>query len=259
MKKLLIILLVGGLYFQSFGQQDPMYTQFFSNKIVVNPAYAGSRDAVSLVGLYRNQWTGFQGAPKTTTISVHSPIRKMNSGIGLSLIYDQIGIQRSYEIKAAYSYQVNVGIGTLSFGVDGQIRKQDMLWNQSNPLETGDNEIPYGLNTLPLPNFGFGMYLYKENYYVGLSVPKILENETNYLPQGNSFQKRHFFGMAGIVVPISKAFHLKPAVLVKYEVAAPIEFDCNLMAIIMDQFWIGGTYRTNDSFDFISIALNNGS
>lgn len=252
MKKLIIILIVGSLYSQSFGQQDAMYSQFFSNKILVNPAYAGTRDAVSLVGLYRNQWTEFKGAPKTSTLSIHSPIKGMNSGIGLSLMYDQIGIQRTYEIKAAYSYRFNLEIGTLSFGVDGQVRKQDMLWSKSNPLESGDNGIPYGQNVLALPNFGFGVYLYKDNYYVGLSVPKIIENQTNYTTTGGSFQRRHYFAMAGMLIPISPTFELKPAVLIKYEIASPLGVDCNLMAIIHKHFWIGGTYRINDSFDFIA-------
>ncbi len=254
MKKLLFISIIGLFASSAYGQQDPMYTQFFSNKIVVNPAYAGTRDAISLIGLYRNQWTGFDGAPKTTTLSVHAPIRQINSGVGLSLIYDQIGIQRNYELKAAYAYHLNIGIGTLSFALDGQIKKQDMLWNQSNPLETGDNEIPFGQNTLNLPNFGFGLYLFKENYYVGLSVPKLLENETNYqaIGAGQSFQRRHFFGMAGIVIPVSKVVEFKPAVLAKYEFASPFELDFNLMAIFNKQFWIGGTYRTNDSFDVIA-------
>lgn len=235
-------------------QQDPMYTQFFSNKIVVNPAYAGTRDALSLVGLYRNQWTGFKGAPKTTTLSAHAPIDKWNSGIGLSLIYDQIGIQRNYSLKAAYAYHLNVGrAGTLSFGLDAHLKKQDMLWNKSNALEDGDAEIPFGQNTLTLPNFGFGLYLFKDNYYVGVSAPQLLENETNYniIAGGNSLQRRHFFGMAGVVIPLSNQFEIKPAVLVKYEMNSPIEADINVMGIFNKAFWFGATYRTNDSFDAI--------
>jgi type IX secretion system PorP/SprF family membrane protein len=251
MKKILIIISIGFLSSTSSAQQDPMYTQFFSNKIVVNPAYAGTRNAVSLVGLYRNQWTGFDGAPKTTTLSLHAPIRSWNSGIGLSLIYDQIGIQRSYDVKLAYAYHLKTSIGTLSFGLDGQIKKQDMLWNKSNPLETGDNEIPYGQNVLTLPNFGFGIYLFKENYYVGLSAPKLLENETNYNVVGESFQRRHFFAMAGVLIPVSDVFQIKPAVLTKYEMNSPLELDLNVMGIFNKQFWVGGTYRTNDSFDVI--------
>ena len=252
MKKLLIISMLFLLVNTSYGQQDPMYTQFFSNKLVVNPAYAGTRDAVSLVGLYRHQWAGMEGAPRTTTMSLHAPIRKINSGFGISLVHDQIGIQRSYEAKLAYSYNINVGIGRLSFGLDAQIRKQDMLWYDSNPLDSGDDYIPYGENTLALPNFGFGVYLYRENYYLGLSAPKLLENRTDYNPDGgNSYQRRHFFGMAGVLIPISKTIALKPAALVKYEINSPLELDFNMMAIFHEQFWVGATYRTNDSFDVL--------
>jgi len=252
MKNILIILGIGLLASSAFAQQDPMYTQFFSNKIVVNPAYAGTRDAISLVDLFRNQWQGFGGAPKTTTLSVHTPIRSINSGVGLSLIYDQIGIQRSFNFKFAYAYHLKTSLGTLSMGLDGQVKKQDMLWNQSNPLESGDLEIPYGQNSLTLPNFGFGLYLFEDNYYVGLSAPKLLENATNYNDAGQSFQRRHFFAMAGVIVPVNKNFQLKPAILAKYEFNSPLELDLNVMAIFNQKFWFGGTYRTNDSFDLIT-------
>lgn len=261
MKKLLLLALcLIGL--NATAQQDPMYTQFFSNKIVVNPAYAGTREAISLVGLYRNQWTGFEGAPKTTTLSIHSPIKTTNSGLGLSLVYDQLGIQRNYSVKAAYAYRLRLPFGNLSMGVDAEFKKQDMLWNESNPLQSGDPEIPYGQNSLFLPNFGAGLYLYNDNYYVGLSVPKLLENELNYEninPNGTAIQRRHYFAMAGVLIPVSQMVSIKPAVLVKYEHKSPLEVDFNAMAIFNERFWIGATYRTNDSFDaLVQYHMENG-
>ncbi|MCJ8289738.1 MAG: type IX secretion system membrane protein PorP/SprF [Crocinitomicaceae bacterium] len=246
----------------SWGQQDPMYTQFFSNKLVVNPAYAGTRDAFSALVLYRHQWAGFEGAPKTTTASIHSPIKKTNMGLGLSLVHDQLGIQRNYSAKLAYSYRLKTKIGTISLGVDGQIKKVDMLWMDSNPLEQNDTYIPYGNNSLWLPNFGGGIYLYKKNYYVGLSVPKLIENKMDFFESTatvENLQNRHFFAMAGVYFPISPSFGLKPAVLAKYEANSPLELDLNVMAIFNDRFWLGVTYRTSDSFDAIAqIHFDNG-
>mgnify|MGYP000038245619 CR=1 FL=1 len=243
-------------------QQDPMYTQFFSNKIVVNPAYAGTRESFSAVGLHRHQWAGIEGAPRTTTVSLHGPIEKWNTGLGLSLVHDQLGIQRNYSIKLAYAYRIKTKIGTISLGIDGQYKKQDMLWMDSNPLTSDDSYIPYGNNTAWIPNFGAGIYIYKKNYYVGLSVPKLIQNEVDYSNASsvitNNYQ-RHYFGMAGVHLPLSSEFALKPAVLAKYEVNSPLEMDFNLMAIFSEKFWIGMTYRTNDSFDAImQIHLENG-
>lgn len=250
--KSLIITFIISFATLSIAQQDPMFTQFFSNKIVVNPAYAGTRDAISVNGLYRNQWTGFDGAPKTTTLSIHSPITKYNMGLGLSLIHDQIGIQRNYSLKLAYAYRIQTTIGKLSLGVDAEVKKQDMLWQQSNPLEVNDFNIPYGQNSLTLPNFGFGAYLYKKNYYIGISAPKLLENATDYqIAGGNSFQRRHYFAMAGVLFPFSKTFALKPAVLAKYQPNSPFEMDFNVMAIFHEVLRIGATVRTNDSFDML--------
>lgn len=259
------IIIIGMIFITSisWGQQDPMYTQFFSNKLVVNPAYAGTRDAFSALALYRHQWAGFEGAPRTSTISVHSPVKNRNMGLGLSLVYDQLGIQRNYSLKLAYSYQIKTKLGTVSMGVDGQFKKVDMLWMNSNPLEQDDAYIPYGANSLWLPNFGAGVYLHKKNYYVGLSVPKLVENQLNFNQTTGAIEnldRRHYFLMAGVYVPVSSTFGLKPAVLAKYEVNSPLEVDVNVMAIFNERFWIGATYRTNDSFDaLVQFHFDNGA
>jgi type IX secretion system PorP/SprF family membrane protein len=231
-----------------------MYTQFFSNKLVVNPAYAGTREAVSALALYRHQWAGFEGAPRTTSVTLHSPIKNRNMGIGGALVYDQLGIQRNYTAKLSYAYHLKTRIGTVSMGIDGQFKKVDMLWMDSNPLEQDDNYIPYGANSMIMPNFGAGVYLFNKNYYVGISVPKLMENELNFNQttlQVENLDRRHFFAMAGLYIPTSKNFGIKPAILAKYEVESPLELDLNVMAIYKDRFWFGFTYRTNDSFDAI--------
>ena len=262
MKNLILTLVLWSMCGQLSAQQDPMYTQFFSNKIVVNPAYAGTREAFSATALQRIQWTGIEGAPRTTSISLHAPIEKWNTGLGLSVVYDQLGISRNTAIKLAYAYRIRTSLGTISLGVDGQMRKNDILWMESNPLEQDDSYIPYGSNTVWSPNFGAGIYLYKKNYYVGISAPQIIQNSLDYSAGSSSItntQKRHYFGMAGVHIPLSKSFALKPAILAKYEVNSPFEMDFNVMGIFHDVFWLGLTYRTNDSFDAIAqFHLENG-
>lgn len=246
----------------AFGQQDPMYTQFFSNKMVVNPAYVGTREAVSALALYRHQWAGFDGAPRTSTVSIHSPIKNRNMGIGGAIIYDQLGIQRNYTAQLAYSYHLKTRIGTVAMGVDGKFKKVDMLWMDSNPLEQNDNFIPYGANSMILPNFGAGVYLFNRNYYFGISVPKLLENELNFNEttlQVENLDRRHFFAMAGVYLPTSKNFGIKPAILAKYEVDSPLELDLNVMGIYKERFWFGFTLRTGDSFDaIVQYHMDNG-
>lgn len=237
-----------------YAQQDAMYTQFFTNKIVVNPAYAGAREAFSAVALQRYQWAGIEGAPRSTTVSLHGPFEKYNTGLGLSLIYDQLGIQRNYALKLAYSYHIKTGIGKLAFGLDGQYKKEEMLWLESNPTDVSDTYIPYGNNSAWSPNIGAGVYLSNKNYYVGLSAPKLIQSKAIFSNSGapiiNKYQ-RHYFGMAGVLLRMTSSFGLKPAILAKYEVNSPLELDINVMGIFNERFWVGMTYRTNDSFDAI--------
>ncbi len=252
--------IIASLFFGIIGtqevvaQQDAQFTMYMFNPLSYNAAYAGTREAFSATALHRHQWAGIEGAPRTTTVSLHSPIEKWNTGLGLSLIHDQLGIQRNYSLKLAYAYRIKTKLGIISLGIDGQYKKQDMLWMDSSPLTSDDSYIPYGNNTTWLPNVGAGIYIYKKNYYVGVSVPKLIQNKADYSNLNsvitNNYQ-RHYFGMAGVHLPLSSQFALKPAILAKYEVDSPLEMDFNMMAIFNDVFWVGMTYRTNDSFDAI--------
>ncbi|MEM0999902.1 MAG: type IX secretion system membrane protein PorP/SprF [Bacteroidota bacterium] len=237
------------------GQQIAQYTQFFSNKLVLNPAYAGSRDALSIVGLVRSQWTGFTGAPNTQTLTVHTPFARSTSGIGLTLLHDRIGITDNLQLTGSYAFRIDLGKNThLALGISGEIQRRQMDWAASNPLDVDDAAIPWTQRNLVLPNFGAGIYLHSRRFYLGASAPRMLETELNYYPSGSNLQslallRRHFFGMAGLNIPLAVGVELRPQVLVKYVANAPVEFDLNLGLLLKERFWFGGTLRTQDSFD----------
>jgi type IX secretion system PorP/SprF family membrane protein len=123
------------------------------------PAYAGSRDAISVLGLYRNQWVGFEGAPKTQSVSIHAPVFTENIGLGLSLIHDEIGISDNMTVNMAYAFRMQFEKGRLALGLNGQIKRQFMDWKSTSPIEQIDGKIPYANTVIWLPNFGLGPIL----------------------------------------------------------------------------------------------------
>lgn len=246
----------------AMGQQDPMYTQFFSNQMVLNPAYAGSRDAISITALYRNQWTGFPGAPVTQTTSIHAPISKGGSGAGLTFQHDKVGITDNSFLSGAYAYRIDLGKARLAFGLNGELRLQQINWAKANPLESADPGIAYTNRSLFLPNLGAGVYLDGEHWFVGASIPRMLETELKYASPAQSPAhlaqlRRHLYVSGGLAIKLAEHVMLRPQVLVKQVAHAPVEVDLNLGVMLKDKLWTGITYRTDDSIDlFVQYSIN---
>lgn len=256
---LLIMLWISGTV---NAQQDPMYTKFMFNKLVLNSAYAGSSDNLRVGAHYRTQWVGFEGAPKTMTFHAHTPMLDGMGGLGVSVVNDKIGISSSTNVALHLAYRINFGFARLAFGVNGEMMTHRMDWGSSNPLQQGDPNIPYASDNLFLPNFGAGVFFDSDILFAGISVPRFLENKLDYTNsvvsiETSATQRRHFFGMAGIIITLGPEVELVPQVLVKYEKTAPIEYDFNVMAVLDRKIWAGATYRTGDSFDVIvQLALS---
>lgn len=262
MKKLTIILIVLLGYFfdtnEAQAQQDPMYTQYMFNQLVLNPAYAGSKDRFSAMLLYRTQWVGFEGAPKTTTFSAHAPFLHQSMAIGGTFVNDEIGIAHNLYFTGYYAYRLKLTeLLRLSFGLSAELKRQQMSWTQSSPLFPLDPNLPAGDQSKSLPNFGFGMYMDHDNYYIGLTAPRIVENKLDFTNgigsiESSAKQRRHLYLMGGFIMDVSKDVKFKPAALIKYTDNAPFEFDLNLSALFAERIWLGMTFRTGDSFDVIA-------
>lgn len=240
-------------------QQDPMFNQYMFNTLAINPAYAGSREVLSMVGLYRNQWqlTGINGAPVTMTFSAHSPFAKDKVGLGINIMTDHIArVINTTTINGSYAYKLKFKKGStlalgLQFGVTHFNANLPDLVTNYNP-NVFDPAFSSVVNRW-LPNFGFGMYYYTNKYYLGVSLPRIMTNRltaqsaTNLLasdPIKRAQEYRHFFAMAGYVFDIGQSFKLRPSVLMKYVSNAPIEFDFNANLWMFERFAVGASYRT---------------
>ena len=233
-------------------QQDPQYTQYMFNGLALNPAYAGSHDALSLTALYRNQWVDIPGAPTTMTFSAHTPFISQRVGIGLQVVNDKIGINNQTNIMGSYSYWIPVSEngGRLAFGLQGGVttfQADNSVLNLENPDE--DN---FAGNFSELkPNVGGGLYYYTDRMFVGVSVPQLME--TTFGAKGSDIKKkRHFFTYVGYVVDLNANWKFKPTVLLKSVPGAPLEMDFSANFLFIEKVWIGLGYRSFDSFNFLT-------
>ena len=234
-----------------------MFTHYSFNTLAINPAYAGTRDALTVTGLHRMQWVSFEGAPVTQTITAHAPIINQNIGIGLSVLNDKIGPTNNFSFYVDFSYKIKVNETTrLSFGLKSGLnyKKADL-----NALQLTDPDDPLFLadqKSKLLPNFGFGLYLYNDKYYVGLSIPKLLENNfTENTVSGSvnlASDKKHYFLIGGALFNLNNDIKLKPTTFLKVTNGAPMEMDFTANFIFRDKFWTGLMYRTGDALGVLA-------
>ena len=252
-KSLLVtVLIVLSVCTEVYAQQDAEYTQYMYNTMSVNPAYAGSRGQLSIAGLYRSQWVGLEGAPKTQTLNLHSPIRNSRLGYGISIINDNIGdgVVQETQLDAVLSYTVDVSLeGKLSFGLK---LGGNMLSLDFNGLNNFDSENIQGENidNKFSPNFGVGVYYHTNKFYAGLSAPNMVETEyfDNSQRDSNSVQflskeRMNFYLITGYVFDLNNNFKFKPAVLTKVVGGAPLQIDLSASFLFNDMFSFGAAYR----------------
>ncbi len=252
-KAILPFLLLAALGMESKAQQDPMYTQYMFNTLALNPAYAGTRDMLSLMALSRHQWVGFDGAPSTQTVTAHTPVAS-KIGLGLSLIHDKVTPTTQTGFYFDYAYRIKVsGKAHLSFGLKGGFNHYQFDLSSLHPPQPGgDPALEVPVASKYLPNFGFGLYLYSDKYYFGASAPKLLENK---LASGEvevsgeaGKETRHYFFMGGMVFNLSSDVKFKPSFLSKITQASPLSLDLNANFLLREKLWLGVLYRLNDSF-----------
>ncbi len=244
------------LAFKLCAQQDPQYTQYMYNMNVINPAYSGSKESLAVGLLYRTQWQGLDGAPKTGTFFGHGPVGK-NVGLGLSLITDEIGPVKETNVYADFSYTLALGgEHKLALGLKAGATFHDIGLVGLDLINANDPFFSENINTTT-PNVGAGLFYYTNNYYLAVSVPNILDS-VHLDANGNNIgsETAHYFVTGGYVFQVSRNTKLKPSFLVKSAFDAPTSIDANLNALFFEKFEIGASYRLEDSFSgLINIAV----
>jgi type IX secretion system PorP/SprF family membrane protein len=236
-------------------QQDPHYTQYMYNMNVMNPAYAGSKESISGGLLYRTQWVGIEGAPKTLSFAIHSPVGK-NVGLGLSVVSDKVGPVDETNVFGDFSYTLNLGGEhrlALGLKAGASSHKIGLLDEVSPFVLKPDDAFSKNASTVNL-NLGTGVFYYTDKYYAAFSIPNMLSGTYLDLTKtdGSTYKfgttKQHYFLTGGYVFNIADNTKFKPSFMAKSAFGAPMSFDLSANFLFHDKFEVGGTYRKDDSF-----------
>ncbi|HXH19131.1 MAG TPA: type IX secretion system membrane protein PorP/SprF [Chitinophagales bacterium] len=255
---LLVLTLLHFISLTSFAQQDPMYSMYMFNGLAVNPAYAGSRERPTVLALYRHQWAGLEGAPKTAVLVGHSTLLNDKLGLGGSVTSDNISIFNTIRVRADYAYRIKFKKhGKLAIGINVEFTNYRARWSELSLNDINDNAFLSAKESFVSPNFGAGVYYYTNRFYAGASVPHLLNAS---LSEGFKYegtdsiarQWKHYFYTMGAVFSLGKHVKMKPSVLFKYVKNAPFEADFNLNFLIREAFWFGAGYRTGDAVIFMT-------
>lgn len=248
-KFLLLLIFAGGI---SYAQQDAQYTQYMYNTANINPGYAGSRGCLSILAMHRSQWVGLDGAPKTNTLTINTPLNQTHSlGMGLSVINDKLGPSDENNIALDLNYAIRTSENfKLAVGIKGSVNMLNVDFTKlTYKSGTGANvpDDPLAMTNLEnkiFPNVGAGLYWYSNKTYIGLSVPFMMQYKYyDHTRMSVASEKMHAYFIAGHVFKLSDSFDFKPTALVKAVSGAPLQVD------ISGNFWykqklsLGVAYR----------------
>ena len=244
-KLLMGTLLLGSM--QMHAQQTPQYTHYMYNTVNINPAYAGSRGALSAFGLHRSQWVGLEGAPTTNSFSINTPFQNSKLGLGVGFVNDKLGVieENTVSVDVSYTIDLNKRDSKLSFGVKGSLNMLNVEYSRLNKLHPSDPMIINDIQNEVSPNVGAGVYWHNQRSYLGLSVPNFLENTRydNGTVYSSMNQKMHFYLIGGHVFDLNPTLKFKPAFILKAVEGAPFQADLTANFLIHDKLTLGAAYR----------------
>ncbi|MDP5077219.1 MAG: type IX secretion system membrane protein PorP/SprF [Nonlabens sp.] len=250
MNKITSCLIVFAFAKALMAQQDPQYTQYMYNPITINPAYAGNRGVVSIMGLHRSQWVGLDGAPRTQTLSIHSPIADSRIGLGLSVVNDEIGPANETYAATDFSYTIPVAQDAqLSFGIKGGVHVLSVDFTRLATFNPGDPRLLENIENRLSPTVGIGAYYHTQRLYLGLSTPNLLQ--TNHFDSSNdngattfiAQERTHIFASAGYIFDLNDNIQFKPATLIKMVSGAPVQLDVTGNFLFNEKLNVGAAYR----------------
>jgi len=233
-------------------QQEPMYSQYMFNGLILNPAYTGSREQISMSLIGRRQWTGIEGAPSTESFGIHTPFRGGHGGIGLTLVHDKIGWTEDIDMNFTYAYRIPIKDKYhLALGLLGGVKYHQVAFSQISTHDPNDPVFTGQDLQVWKPNFGTGIYFHSDRFYIGGSAPNLLANrQAKQLPDGSDegVPTNHYYLSSGIVLDVVEGVKIKPSLLIKGVRGSPVGLDLNLSWLFVDRFWVGTSYRLKDAW-----------
>ncbi len=205
-------------------QQDPLYSQYLVNPLVINPAYAGLNNNLNAMVGYRTQWTGFEGHPETLTASIHSSVLANKAGAGFMIIQDKLGNATTTELNASFAYKLNLGQTTFSFGMQGGIQNFKTDNGSLNLYSPADPAFATN-ERLSKVNVGAGIIVKSDRYLIGLSVPRLLPSKFSNGGQEFNLYDQHLYLFGAYVFYLNEHIRFKPAALIRSVSGAPASVD----------------------------------
>jgi len=247
----LYILLLLFLPLKLSAQIVPVTDQYVLNPLLLNPAYAGARNALNFASFYRMQWAGITGSPETMTLTVDAPAFNNRVGLGFMLINDKIGVTKETQFVTDYAFKIYLKGGILSFGLGGTVVTTNTAWSQLIAVDPGDESYLIDSKKYIVPNFSYGMYYTKDKFFAGFSVPKFLNYKFNFDKNKYSLKVDPslytYLFTTGYAFDLNKKIHFVPSTLIRYPTGMKINYDINAYFNFNERFWLGTSYRNNRS------------
>jgi type IX secretion system PorP/SprF family membrane protein len=251
MKKILyitvIVLLVGGMQ----AQQLPQYTQYMLNEMAINPAVAGKDNYADVRSNNRYQWMGITDAPRTYMLTLHSPLKNRHMGLGTHIYTDIVGPTRRVGISLAYAYHIKVAEKTrVSLGISAGIQQWGIDGHKLHLHDAGDENLLTQYQTKIVPDFGAGLYVHNDKWYLGISAPQLYQSPIKLYEGGDNKGTlvTHFLVNGAYKFNAGEDFKVEPSFMVKYANPAPVKLDIGARVIYQEQVWLGIGYRHNDAY-----------
>lgn len=239
--KLLVVLFAGcGLLLSNSAsaQQEVFYSQYMFNTMAINPAYAGSRDVLSITALGRYQWVGVNGAPRTHSLTLDMPFQNEKMGVGITAYNDNIGHFNTTGLNLAYAYKFKIAERTtMSLGLQPTVTNVSAHLSNVKNIDPNDPNFQNDLSRFVF-NAGLGLFVSNDKAYIGISVPQLIEQKISPNPNSEGRIQRHYFAMMGFVVGKGN-FKLKPSTVIRATKGAPLGLDGNLNLWYRDKIAIG--------------------
>lgn len=246
---------------KTYAQQYPVFTQYYFNELLINPAYAGSHVQLSLTSMYRNQWVNFPGAPRTVTFSGHTSLVKGKVGVGLLINDDKIGSYNGQNVYGMYSYMLHFENATISMGLQAGFNFLRSDFSALDLQDLSDQSFAQ-ISRQFKPNFGAGILYSQKKFFVGFSVPFILTNgfsSASEITVESLKEARYYFLRGGAIFSVDPIENVKlnPSILIRAQEGQPLSSDINLSVILKDVVSVGSSWRIGDAIiSFIDLKLS---
>ena len=248
--QMVLLVMLAGYPGRVKSQQDPVYTQYLTNLLSIQPAYAGISGVLTVSALSRAQWVGWEGAPNTNTFTIDLPLKSVNVGLGLSIVNDKWGPILQNGVYADYTYRIILKPRQyLSLGIKAGFNTYHARLTDLELNDPIDPSFAQNVNFRMLPNAGFGALWHSNIFFLGVSMPKLFTN--NIIDESDKKIYReilHAYAMGGYVFFVSDNVKLKPTFLFRWSEQTPSYVDLGANILLYDRVWFGATYRLKNAY-----------